>query len=158
MSNTNDDNVIKISKMLEIGGTMLAQQCETCGAPLFRYQGRVLCPICEDVHDPRKGMRSAPIADNASSSISGPSSIKEKETPVAASSDMSSRSDKPVSKPVLDAASEQGSVSELESLLVKKMTSMALDMQDEKDVRKITDYLDMIDRCMDTMAKIRGLL
>ncbi len=156
MSNTNDDNVMKISKMLEIGATMLAQQCENCAAPLFRYQGRVLCPVCEDVHDPRKGMRSAPIADTSSSSIREPSSIKEKETPVAASSDPSSRLDKPVSKPVLNAASVQGSVAELESLLVNKMTSMARDMQDDTDARRIAEYLDLIDRCLGIMNKMKN--
>ncbi|MDY0386504.1 MAG: Sjogren's syndrome/scleroderma autoantigen 1 family protein [Methanolobus sp.] len=158
MSNTNDDNVVRISKMLEIGGTMLAQQCENCAAPLFRYQGRVLCPVCEDVHDPREVMRSAQFADSSPSSINESSHIKEKETPVAAISDPSSSSEKPVSKPVLNAASVQGSISEMESLLINKMTAMAREMQDEKDVRKITDYLNMIDRCMDTMAKMRGLL
>jgi len=43
-----EDKVKKISKMLELGGTMLAQHCDKCGAPLFRYKGRTLCPVCED--------------------------------------------------------------------------------------------------------------
>ncbi|WP_342303987.1 Sjogren's syndrome/scleroderma autoantigen 1 family protein [Methanolobus sp. ZRKC5] len=158
MSNTNDDNVIKISKMLEIGGTMLAQQCDNCGAPLFRYQGRVLCPVCEDIRDPRRAMQSPPTADTSSSPITGPSSIKEKETPVAAISDQSSCSDMQEKKPVKAVAPVQLSVPELESLMIKKMISLASEMQDEKDVRKIIDYLDMIDRCMDTVAKMRGLL
>ncbi|RLG20960.1 hypothetical protein DRN72_04345 [Methanosarcinales archaeon] len=42
-----DDKIKKISKMLELGGTMLAQHCSKCGAPLFRYKGRILCPVCE---------------------------------------------------------------------------------------------------------------
>jgi len=36
----------KITQMLEKGGTMLAAHHE-CGAPLFRYKGRVLCPVCD---------------------------------------------------------------------------------------------------------------
>jgi len=40
----------KISKLLEIGGTMLAQHCK-CGAPLFRYQGNIICPICNSKKD-----------------------------------------------------------------------------------------------------------
>lgn len=35
----------KITRLLEKGGTMLASHHE-CGAPLFRYQGKVLCPVC----------------------------------------------------------------------------------------------------------------
>lgn len=36
----------KITRMLESGGTMLATSHE-CGAPMFRYQGKVLCPVCD---------------------------------------------------------------------------------------------------------------
>lgn len=41
-----DDKIKKITKLLEKGGTMLATHHE-CGAPLFRYQGKVLCPVCD---------------------------------------------------------------------------------------------------------------
>ena len=36
----------RITKFLEIGGTMLATSHE-CGAPMFRYQGKVMCPVCD---------------------------------------------------------------------------------------------------------------
>ncbi len=36
----------KITILLEKGGTMLASHHE-CGAPLFRYQGKVVCPVCD---------------------------------------------------------------------------------------------------------------
>ena len=26
---------------------MLAEHCKVCGAPKFRYQGTVICPICD---------------------------------------------------------------------------------------------------------------
>ncbi len=42
----------KITRLLELGGTMLATSHE-CGAPMFRYQGRVLCPVC-DVGEEKK--------------------------------------------------------------------------------------------------------
>ena len=41
-----DVKLDKIGKLLELGGTMLANHCE-CGAPLFRYHGNVICPICD---------------------------------------------------------------------------------------------------------------
>ena len=43
----------RITKFLEIGGTMLATSHE-CGAPMFRYQGKVMCPVC-DVREEKKG-------------------------------------------------------------------------------------------------------
>ncbi len=42
----------RITKLLEIGGTMLATSHE-CGAPMFRYQGKVMCPVC-DVREEKK--------------------------------------------------------------------------------------------------------
>jgi len=42
-----EEDLQKISKLLEMGGTMLAQHCERCGAPIFRYQGEEICPLCE---------------------------------------------------------------------------------------------------------------
>jgi UPF0148 protein len=35
-----------ITKLLEKGGTMLANHHD-CGAPMFRYQGKVVCPVCD---------------------------------------------------------------------------------------------------------------
>ena len=43
-----DENkkIQRITKLLEMGGTMLANHHE-CGAPLFRYQGKIVCPVCD---------------------------------------------------------------------------------------------------------------
>ncbi len=41
------DEIDVMSRMLELGGTMLAETCERCGAPMFRYQGKVGCPTCD---------------------------------------------------------------------------------------------------------------
>ncbi|MDO8727689.1 MAG: Sjogren's syndrome/scleroderma autoantigen 1 family protein [Candidatus Methanoperedens sp.] len=43
----------KITNLLEKGGTMLAQSHD-CGAPMFRFQGKVLCPVCDQVTEEEK--------------------------------------------------------------------------------------------------------
>ncbi|WP_340820280.1 Sjogren's syndrome/scleroderma autoantigen 1 family protein [Methanolobus sp. WCC4] len=155
MSNTDDVKIQKISKMLEIGGTMLAQHCNNCGAPLFRYQGRVLCPVCDDVRDPRGAMGQANDTAPISSAGNEVSPVDTMEEPVAARPESIPS---PVAEPVRTEPSKplvQGSVSELESLIISKMTGMAREMQDEKDPRRIDEYLDLIDRCMDILAKMQ---
>jgi UPF0148 protein len=41
-----DRELEQISKMLERGGKMLADHCESCHAPLFKFEGNVTCPVC----------------------------------------------------------------------------------------------------------------
>ncbi|SFM76743.1 Sjogren's syndrome/scleroderma autoantigen 1 family protein [Methanolobus profundi] len=155
MSNTDDDTIKKISKMLEIGGTMLAQHCGNCGAPLFRYQGRVLCPVCEDIRDPRSPAQAASPAVPSRSSVDERSPAKEKEVPVAASPGTVPSPVRATPATVPDRPLVQGSLSELESLIISKMTSMAREMQAETDPRRVDEYLDLIDRSMDIIAKMR---
>ncbi len=40
-----DEVLSKITRLLEQGCTMLATHHD-CGAPLFRCQGEVVCPVC----------------------------------------------------------------------------------------------------------------
>ncbi|NJD76743.1 MAG: hypothetical protein FIB08_06570 [Candidatus Methanoperedens sp.] len=51
-----DENtkIQRITHFLEKGGTMLATHHD-CGAPMFRYQGKVLCPVCEYKDDKKTG-------------------------------------------------------------------------------------------------------
>ncbi len=47
MAETDENRKLQmITRLLEKGGTMLASHHE-CGAPMFRYQGKVLCPVCD---------------------------------------------------------------------------------------------------------------
>ena len=46
MSGKEDEKIKKITALLEKGGTMTASHHE-CGAPLFRYQGKTVCPVCD---------------------------------------------------------------------------------------------------------------
>ncbi|WP_321430143.1 Sjogren's syndrome/scleroderma autoantigen 1 family protein [uncultured Methanolobus sp.] len=155
MSNTDDENIKKISRMLEIGGTMLAQHCENCGAPLFRYQGRVLCSVCDDVRDPRPGMQTptaSPVQPEPKVEVSP---VDEKKTQVAAVPEATPSKPQREEIPVKQSPSVPASIPELETLLIRKMVSLASTMQDETDVRRLSDHLDMIERCMDIMNKMK---
>lgn len=45
MSENDNIKIQKITELLEKGGTMLANH-HSCGAPMFRYQGQIVCPVC----------------------------------------------------------------------------------------------------------------
>ncbi|AKB80509.1 hypothetical protein MSHOH_4026 [Methanosarcina horonobensis HB-1 = JCM 15518] len=61
MDSEKDKKVKRIARFLELGGTMLAEHCKVCGAPKFRYQGTVICPIC----DVREEEEEAPVPEPA---------------------------------------------------------------------------------------------
>ena len=53
----NEDEVLaKITRLLEKGCTMLASHHD-CGAPLFRCQGDIVCPVCSFQEEPLSTMR-----------------------------------------------------------------------------------------------------
>jgi len=53
----NEDEVLaKITRLLEKGCTMLASHHD-CGAPLFRCQGDIVCPVCSFQEEPLSAMR-----------------------------------------------------------------------------------------------------
>ena len=51
-----DEVLSKITRLLEQGCTMLATHHD-CGAPLFRCQGEVVCPVCSFATDVRFATR-----------------------------------------------------------------------------------------------------
>jgi len=64
-----DYKIQQISRLLESGGTMLAQHCNVCGAPFFRYHGEILCPVCSTFGEQP---RTEPAEESASVSQSQP--------------------------------------------------------------------------------------
>ena len=62
MSNIDETSKMqKITRLLEKGGTMLASSHE-CGAPMFRYQGKVMCPVCDTGTEEGKKAAVEPVA------------------------------------------------------------------------------------------------
>lgn len=52
---TADDETRVMSRALTRGATMLDDACDDCGNPLFRYQGEVFCPVCQELHGDETG-------------------------------------------------------------------------------------------------------
>ncbi len=58
-----DEVLSKITRLLEQGCTMLATHHD-CGAPLFRCQGKVVCPVCSFIDEPRSPAKTQPSASS----------------------------------------------------------------------------------------------
>jgi len=136
MDSDNDSKIRNISRLLELGGTMLAEHCNTCGAPMFRYHGKVVCPVCE----PGKEMQ-PPQPAAAAPPVHGP----EVTGPVSA---------EPI-VPTPPAISDETAL--LEDMVLKKMTGIAQLMQDENDTRRVMEQLELIERGLDIIERLRKI-
>ncbi|ADE36213.1 Sjogren's syndrome/scleroderma autoantigen 1 family protein [Methanohalophilus mahii] len=160
MGRNNDDAKIRrISKLLELGGTMLAQHCDTCGSPLFRYQGQVLCPLCniaeegEEAQD-EKVEETIPSVETEVST--GKKEEFEAENVESKAKVSSEQPDTHLHEPVSDALHAERKVAgSLEQLIESKLVEIAKNIQSETDPRRVEDAFDLIERGVTILERIR---
>jgi UPF0148 protein len=212
MDSEKDKKVKRIARFLEMGGTMLAEHCKVCGAPKFRYQGTVICPVCDVQEEeeaqepaaevqvpesrpyaekdrssfetkkraqahrqkPRFGLRTSEAADEEEKTIESleeeisrlPPEKEEAErtTPVAPVAPVSpaiqaahaGRIEKPAAIPSR-VSGAYGDRKVLEDLLFKKMVNIADSLQDETDPRGIAEDLELIEKGLGLIERLRQL-
>ena len=131
---TSDENVKKIARFLENGGTMLANHCETCGAPLFRFKGEIICPLCSGIETDASASASKSVA-SASKSAASPKQADRKtkrEQPPAQVKDIIERTER---------VSYSDDGERLKELILLKITEVAEEMQNETDPRRIFENI-----------------
>ena len=156
-----DDKIKQISRLLEMGGTMLAQHCTTCGAPMFRYHGEVLCPLCQDsnmnsgqqqnaeqkVALTRNELNEAPPVNDVPVSFEAP--VRQ---PIVRSEELS-YNDMPGGS-ISDVAPIEGLSSVAESLKLK-IGHIAGLLHAETDPRRMAEYLDIMDKCLNILERLK---
>ncbi|WP_135613238.1 Sjogren's syndrome/scleroderma autoantigen 1 family protein [Methanococcoides sp. AM1] len=157
-----DDKIKQISRLLELGGTMLAQHCTTCGAPMFRYHGDVLCPICQgegvgtNMASQEQMMRAevSTVPQNAgaqeATTFSEPAGqLPADQVPISfASPDV-----RPGHVPISSVKHVEGTGS-VSDILKMKLESVASLIQSENDPRRIREYLEIMEKCLDVLERI----
>jgi UPF0148 protein len=143
-----DKDLEKVTKMLERGGTMLAKHCE-CGAPLFKYQGKVVCPVC----DAKKQQHAEEQTGLA--------------VPVETKPALSSQAMEPVrSTPVMEmperrmsvvAGSEALDEAAVEAAVIATINDITARLAAETYPNKIQMYLDILERSLRVLKELHGL-
>ncbi|MGP8336792.1 MAG: Sjogren's syndrome/scleroderma autoantigen 1 family protein [Methanosarcinaceae archaeon] len=144
---SDNEQVRKISRLLELGGTMLAEHCNICSSPMFRYHGNVICPVCNTREEGKfTGIPATPSLASSSKTSPGP-------TP-----EQTQLATRPVSQ-ITGAPKTfaSGGTSSLEELLFKKITIIANSMQNETDTRRISEQLDIIERGLNVIEKLKNI-
>ncbi|WP_135606686.1 Sjogren's syndrome/scleroderma autoantigen 1 family protein [Methanococcoides sp. NM1] len=157
-----DDKIKQISRLLELGGTMLAQHCTTCGAPMFRYHGDVLCPLCQgegvgtDMDSQEQMMRPEASTVPQKAAVQGATTFSEPagqlpadQVPISfAFPDVRSES---VPTSPIKHVEGMGSVADM---LKMKLESIASLIQSENDPRRIREYLEIMEKCLDILERL----
>jgi UPF0148 protein len=122
-----DKELEQISKMLERGGKMLANHCAACKSPLFEFQGKTMCPVCE--YRKKQDATQAPDspAEVLTQTAQSPQSAK----------------------------TRQGVP--LHDIIAELMSRLALEMSTETDLARIDAQLECIERGLRIIQLIRGI-
>lgn len=122
-----DRELEQISKLLERGGKMLADHCEICHSPLFKFEGKVMCPVCS------YRATQTPVKETESAAA------VEIQSPQAAQSPRARQS------LLLDEA------------IADFVSNLAVKMSTETDLARIQVQLECIERGLQIIQLVRGI-
>lgn len=156
---SSDDDVKKIAKFLENGGTMLANHCEECGAPLFRFRGEIICPLCSEIETETKQMTKIEKSPAVTSK-----NISKKENALQKHSTnlektqnrqtMRGTSTENYDDYTIEATVYSNEKEKLRELILFKLNAVAEEMQNENDSRHIFEYLEIIEKGLDLIERL----
>jgi len=140
-----DEVLSKITKLLERGCTMLASHHD-CGAPLFRCEGVVVCPVCSFADKPDLP------AGAQSPGLSGTEPDKEASNDLAYLQESKNMGDLSADKArKLSASGELGdeelkvAIGNLRASLLRRLRELTADLDDEHDLDKLKKQLDCLE-------------
>ncbi|MDD2835120.1 MAG: Sjogren's syndrome/scleroderma autoantigen 1 family protein [Methanothrix sp.] len=134
-----DEVLSKITKLLEQGCTMLATHHD-CGAPLFRCQGEVVCPVCSFAGEPNSPTKVQP------SGLSGEKLEERSNIGRAYLQENDKRSDEELS----------AAIGNLRAALLAKLRELTAAVKDEHDLHMLKRQLDCLEGLLRTLRSLQG--
>ncbi|MHB8119036.1 MAG: Sjogren's syndrome/scleroderma autoantigen 1 family protein [Methanothrix sp.] len=134
-----DEVLSKITRLLEQGCTMLATHHD-CGAPLFRRQGEVVCPVCSFADEPNSPVRALP------SGLSG------------AELDEKSNFDRAhlLERGEIDDEELMAAIGNLRASLLHRLREITAALEDEHDLDKLKKQLDCLEGLLQVFRSLQG--
>ena len=146
-----DKDLEKVTKMLERGGTMLAKHCE-CGAPLFKYQGKVVCPVC----DAKKQEQAQQAQEQTHLAV--PVETKPAvQPPPSVQAVNEERVSVPEHRLTVIAGGERLNGEALEAAIIAKVNEITVRLATEEYPNKIQMYLDILERSLRVLKELHGI-
>ncbi|MGA9141482.1 MAG: Sjogren's syndrome/scleroderma autoantigen 1 family protein [Methanocella sp.] len=144
-----DKDLQLVTKMLERGGTMLAKHCE-CGAPLFKYRGKVVCPVCEG----KKERQAEEHTELAVPVETRPAISQQAVAPVKKERIAELPSDRQVSVVVGDSTLNEPAI---EAVVVAKINEISTRMANEMYPERIKMYMEILETSLRVLRELRSV-
>jgi UPF0148 protein len=144
-----DKDLQLVTKMLERGGTMLAKHCE-CGAPLFKYRGKVVCPVCEG----KKEQQAEEHTQLAVPVETRPAVSPQAVAPVKKERIAELPSDRQVSVVVGDSTLNEPAI---EAVVVAKINEISTRMANEMYPERIKMYMEILETSLRVLRELRSV-
>jgi UPF0148 protein len=156
MSMDEDEVLSKITKLLEQGCTMLATHHD-CGAPLFRRNGEVVCPVCSFADESHSPARTQP------SGLSGEELDEKSKFDGAHLQDSGAINDrspgkgaKPVHKGGQDDEDLMIVIGNLRASLLHKLHELTVALEKERDLDMLKKQLDCLEGLLRVFRSMQG--
>ncbi|MCX8207185.1 MAG: hypothetical protein N3G75_05055 [Methanothrix sp.] len=127
-----EEMIRRITRMMEIGGTMLAEHHD-CGAPLFRYKGEILCPVCSASGEAEHGL-----------SVGLPEEKNQHVSEEHISEGAAQRSSVSIT-PSPNTRDEKDALASVRASLYAKLRGLCEEMADERDLSRLKSMLECIE-------------
>jgi len=134
-----DEVLSKITRLLEQGCTMLATHHD-CGAPLFRCQGEVVCPVCSFPDKPNSSAKVQP------SGLSGEKLDERSDLDRAHSQEKGKAGDDELTV----------AIDNLRAALLARLRELTVAVQDEHDLHMLKRQLDCLEGLLRTLRSLQG--
>jgi UPF0148 protein len=151
-----DEVLSKITRLLEQGSTMLATHHD-CGAPLFRRQGEVVCPVCSFPDDPDSPVKVLP------SGLSGAERDEKSNFDRAHLQERGEIDDqpagsgaKPARKGEQDDEELMTAIGNLRASLLHRLRELTAALEDEHDLDKLKKQLDCLEGLLRVFRSLQG--
>lgn len=151
-----DEVLSKITRLLEQGCTMLATH-HNCGAPLFRRQGEVVCPVCSFADESNLSARAQP------SGLSGEELNKKSNLGRAHLQGREEIEDQPVDKnlrPTQNGKQDDDewlvAMGNLRASLLGRLRELTVALHDEHDLDRLKKQLDCLEGLLQVFRSMQG--
>ena len=151
-----DEVLSKITRLLEQGCTMLATHHD-CGAPLFRCQGVVVCPVCSFPDESNSPARAQPP---------GLSGAEEEEKSNFDRAHLQERGEiddqpagsgaKPARKGEQDDEELMTAIGNLRASLLHRLRELTAALEDEHDLDKLKKQMDCLEGLLRVFRSLQG--